>query len=252
MSKDWQCPECKNVVTAKEIEKVYNGIFDGACPICGYTPKAVPTKAPKGDFSVSKKQLGILVLDGSGSMVTVTQELITKAEAVSNSVSEFFETMKSSSISNHFCFAVIDFDEESYLRLGITETEDINAYDDYNPVREAGKRTYLYTGLEETEKIADEFLNAGDKDTRSVVVVVMTDGLDMNEEKAKTTANRMKEKYGNKLKITASCFGTRDLKESDKNHIMNFLNTIVTDKSLCLETSSAKELRSFFIASVSR
>lgn len=243
MSKVWICPECK-AETPKEL-------FNGVCPICGYGEKDTPENLPP-DGTVSTKQLGILVLDGSGSMSTPTQELITKAEAVSKSVTEFFETIKASRIKNHFCFAVIDFDEIAHPKLNITEVANINTYDDYNPIHNRGGRTFLYSGLNAAEEIADQYLNSGDKELRSVVVVIMTDGLDMDMDQAKATADRMKEKYGKKIKITASCFGTRDIPAVERTKIMAFLKTIVTEESLCIETSSAKELRSFFIASVSR
>jgi Mg-chelatase subunit ChlD len=248
MAKDWICPECKHVVKKEEIEQ---GLFDGVCPICGYCEKIIPKDLPP-EGTVSKKQLGILVLDGSGSMSTPTRELYSKADAVSKSVTEFFEIIKSSGIKNQFCFAVIDFDEKAYRKLDITETANINTFDNYNPIHEKGKRTYLYTGLNEAEKIAEAFLDSEEEQVRSVVIVIMTDGLDMNMEKAKTTADRIKEKYGKKVKITASCFGTRDITAEDRVQIMAFLKTIVTEESFCIETSSAKELRSFFIASVSR
>lgn len=250
MSKNWICPECRSVFTEDDFKA---GLLGEVCPICGHPLGRVkpPTSLPPKP-SVSYKQLGILVLDGSGSMVTKTKELTTKAEAVSKSVTEFFDMMKVSRINNHFCFAVVDFDKKAYRKLGVTETENIDTRADYNPVHVKGGVTYLYSGLEEAERIADEFLGSSDKGTRSVVVVIMTDGLDMNEGKAKETADRMKEKYGEGLKITASCFGTRDISDSDRTKIMAFLKTIVTDETMCLETSSAEELRSFFIRSVSR
>jgi len=251
MSKYWKCPECGAEFIKEEIEQ---GLVspDGVCPICGHNMKKERIGNLPPSPSVSYKQLGILVLDGSGSMVTQTKELITKAEAVSHSVTELFEKMKGSRINNHFSFAVVDFDEKAYRKMDITETEDINAYADYNPMHVKGGCTYLSSGLEEAEKIADEFMNSGDKETRSVVVVIMTDGLDMKMDQAKETAQRMKDKYGKKLKITASCFGTRDMLESEGTRIMEFLRTIVTDEDMCLETSTAADLRSFFIASVSR
>lgn len=248
----WICPD-PNCQCEIDID-----MFKGRCPICGYEP-ATETSHPKeiGEIysltpSVSKKQLGILILDGSGSMENKTQELISKNAAVGKSVTELFQIFKTSTRKHRYCFAVVDFDEIAHRKLDITEINDINILDDFKPIQRKDKCTYLYTGLEEAEKIADKFLNTDDK-YRSVVMVIMTDGLDMNMEKAKSTASRLKEKYGGKIKITASCFIARDLSDNDKQKVMEFLRTIVTsEEELCMETATAQELRDFFYKSVTQ
>ena len=96
--KYYNCPECG----AKTEMKYYGG----TCPECGYTAGAVPPPPPT-ELSIAYKQLGLLVLDSSGSMKCDNLEKIPKAAAVSKSVSEFFEKMQQSTIDNHFCFAIV-------------------------------------------------------------------------------------------------------------------------------------------------
>ena len=247
MSKVYKCQECLT-----EIEERFLG---GKCPICGHILKPEGFKIEGDGFqgSLAYKQLGVLLLDGSGSMKMNTPELITKAEAVSKSVSEFFEKMKQSTISNHFCFAIVNFAKTSQRMLDITETDKLDTNAKYNPViDETGIETYLYTGLEEAEKIIKPFMEAKDDCIRSVVLVIMTDGMDMDMDKAKTTMRQLKETYGDKLTVTASFFNTMGLRENEKKKIMDFLGELVTDPSKCRKITSGEELRTFFIASMTR
>lgn len=247
MSKIHICPECKG-----EVEE---SLYEGKCPYCGFTGKPSGFKVKGEGFggSLAYKQLGILLLDGSGSMRMKTPELITKAEAVSKAVSEFFDMMKQSSISNHFCFAIVNFASKSKKLLDVTEISQLDTDANYNPIKkETGEETYLYMGLEESKKIIESFMKTKDDCMRSVVLVIMTDGLDMNERMAKTTMRQLKETYGEKLKVTASYFETMGLKDTDQKKIMDFLGEMVTDPSDCRTITSGEELRTFFIASVSR
>lgn len=259
MSKVLICPECKSEIESETKVGEKTILFDGKCPYCGKTiGHSIPPgngglgTGGRGVLPKSKEQLGILVLDGSGSMVTKTKELIKKYEAVSNSVTEFFYRMKDSRRKNAFSFAVVYFDEEAFRRMDITATKDIDLDADYSPVRKDGQGTYLCTGLKEAEKIADAFLNGKEKSVRSVIIIIMTDGIDMDKTEAIKVADQIKAKYGEKVKISASSFGTMDLKEKDREEIMEFLRTIVTDQKYCLETASSEELRGFFINSVSQ
>ena len=247
MSKVYKCPEC--------LTNIEERFLAGKCPVCGHLMKPEGFKIEGDGFqgALAYKQLGVLVLDGSGSMKMETPELIKKAEAVSKSVSEFFEKMKQSTNSNHFCFAIVNFATTSQTMLDITETDKLDTNAKYDPVKdETGIETYLYTGLEEAEKIIKPFMEAKDDCIRSVVLVIMTDGMDMDMNKAKTKMRQLKDTYGDKLTVTASYFETRGLKDNEKKKIMDFLGELVTDSSKCRTINSGEELRTFFIASMSR
>ena len=95
-------------------------------------------------------------------------------------------------------------------------------------------------------------MEAKDDCIRSVVLVIMTDGMDMDMDKAKTTMRQLKETYGDKLTVTASFFNTMGLRENEKKKIMDFLGELVTDPSKCRKITSGEELRTFFIASMTR
>lgn len=243
--KYYNCPECG----AKTEMKYYGG----TCPECGYTAGAVPPPPPT-ELSIAYKQLGLLVLDSSGSMKCDNLEKIPKAAAVSKSVSEFFEKMQQSTIDNHFCFAIVNFNEEAYLMLDITETSDLDINAIYNPVPEHSKGTFLSTGLIKANTVIERFMKIKDDITRSVVLIIMTDGMNMDEDspEALKVMKQLKGKYGDKLSVTASYFDTMGFKYDDKMKIMDFLGQLVTAPENCVAITSGAELRDFFIRSCSK
>ena len=200
------------------------------------------------------KQLGILVLDGSGSMQGKTKERISKAEAVSKSVRSLFQRFKDSSTKNDFCFAIVNYDSKAIRRLDITEVDDLDVKADYNPMKGLGNTTSIAAGLKEAERIADGFLSKGEKGGvgRSVVIVVMTDGLDMTEKETIEVANRLKQKQGNGITLLAtSYFDSLEGTPEQKTQCVKFLQGIASDPDHCKVLATAEEMRKFFHESVS-
>jgi len=200
------------------------------------------------------KQLGILVLDGSGSMHGMTKERIEKADAVSKSVRSLFQRFKDSSKKNDFCFAIVNYDSKAIRRLDITEVDDLDVKADYNPTNGLGNTTSIAVGLEEAERIADNFLGKGEKGGvgRSVVIVVMTDGLDMTEGETIKVANRLKQKQGNGIKLLAtSYFDSLEGTSEQKAKCVKFLQGVASDPAHCKVLATAEEMRKFFEESVS-
>lgn len=268
------CPFCETPIGSnKTVQKTctYCGVplDDDAmfCLECGHPVPITPKDDPKpGEWldgipdltgfvpTNLFKQLGILVLDGSGSMRGSTKERITKAEAVSKSVRLLFQRFKASRKSNDFCFAIVNYDSKAIRRLDITEVKDLDINADYNPMQGLGNTTSIAVGLEEAERIADSFLEGSEKGDvgRSVVIVVMTDGLDMTESKTIEVANRIKRKQGNGIKLLAtSYFEALGEKPEQREQCVNFLQNIASDQTHCKVLATAEEMRKFFEESVS-
>ncbi|HYR10419.1 MAG TPA: vWA domain-containing protein [Longimicrobium sp.] len=127
----------------------------------------------------SFNQLGILVLDGSGSMAEECVGKISKAQAVNGAVREMLTRFSVSRYRRNFAFAVVTFDEQASVHTPVTPAEQIDDNADYDPMRGHGGGTSIGTGLHQARRIAEEFLRTTPGDTpSSVVIVVMSDGLD--------------------------------------------------------------------------
>lgn len=245
------CPNCGEKVEFIKVDPLWPESEPE--PKSSDIPMGIP-ELPDIDLTVFFKQLGILVLDGSGSMHGMTKERIEKADAVSKSVRSLFQRFKGSSKKKNFCFAIVNYDSKAIRRLDITEVDDLDVNADYNPTKELGNTTSIAAGLKEAEKIADSFLGKREKGGvgRSVVIVVMTDGLDMTETESIEVANRLKQKQNNGIKLLAtSYFDSLEGTPEQKTQCVNFLQKLASDPAHCKVLATAEEMRKFFEESVS-
>src|SRR5690606_25254611 len=105
-------------------------------------------------------QLGILVVDGSGSMTEKAAMNSTKAKEVNAGVMELFNRINASRVKQNFSFACVKFDETATASLPPT-TFDFNTLmnESYDPTVGKGGGTQIFEGLNEAKKIAEKFLN---------------------------------------------------------------------------------------------
>lgn len=198
-------------------------------------------------------QLGIVVVDGSGSMREQAAGGITKAQATNNSIRELFTRFKASSAAENFAFAVVTFDDTTRIRLKPTEVGDaLNDNDDYNPLKGHGGGTRIYTALEQAEKIANEFIDGAPPGgvPHSAVILVMSDGVCSDPNRTKAVADRIKSGPRSEQITVASAFfstvgGTNDTAGEE------LLQAIATDKVMGYKTVyNGAALRDFFKASM--
>ena len=249
------CPNCGTEVK-NELEEEHKKVPE---PKPEPEPKPGPTDFSFVDLTdfestVYFKQLGILVLDGSGSMHGLTKERVEKADAVTKSVRSLFQRFKDSSSKENFCFAIVNYDSKAIRRLDITEVNNLDVNADYNPTKGLGNTTSIAAGLEEAEKIADSFLNKREKGGvgRSVVIVVMTDGLDMTEEKTIEVANRLKLRQKDGIKLLAtSYFDSLEGSPKQRKECVDFLQRLASSPDRCKVLATAEEMRKFFEESIS-
>ncbi len=210
-------------------------------------------KAPRG-MSAPKTfdQLGILVLDGSGSMqYGESARKVTLAQEVSTAVKDTFTTFKSSGQKKNFSFAVVYYDNTAKVELPITEVKDLDDMRAYDPTTGMGGTTSIAEGLKEAQKLAEAHLKGqtpgGVKKT--VVIVILSDGLDMTEQETVAIANQLKQNQD--ILLTACFFETLGGDEDEMNQAANFLQSICTSPNHFERVFDSEKVRNFFVASVS-
>jgi Mg-chelatase subunit ChlD len=194
-------------------------------------------------------QLGIFVLDGSGSM---TEEVsgggMTKADAVNGAVRDLFTRFKASRQKSNFSFAVVAFDEDASVHLDVTPAAGVDDNADYNPLDGHGGGTFIGGGLEVARGIAERFLAGARPDIpASVVIVVMSDGECGSPDATIAVAEGVKRVE--RVTVCATHFAR--VGHSDPA-AQATLKKIATDPVRGYKTVyDAESLRVFFIASVS-
>lgn len=197
-------------------------------------------------------QLGILVLDGSGSMSATGDGNISLADSVNRAVREFLGYFKNSSIANNFSFAVITFDNDASVHTPITELLKVDDFADYNPMKGHGGGTYIGGALEEAEKLSIQFLNSPDTNSipHDVRIIIMSDGLCQAPDQTKIVADRLK--TNDKIMLCSSLFTQASkVGESEVSEAKSVLADIASSANLYKTTYKETDLRQFFISSMS-
>ena len=201
----------------------------------------------------TRNQLGIFVLDGSGSMLNgQSTKKISLAESVSKAIIETFHRFKISRKANDFSFAVIYYDSKARVELDITKAIEIDISREYDPTVGMGGTTSIGTALKEAKKIAENFLALQEKGEleRTVVIVLLSDGLDMTQDDTVSVANTIKSNP--KIKITSCFFEPMGDKPDMIKEASDFLRGLCSDPSIGFtKTSDPEKIRTFFEESVS-
>lgn len=195
-------------------------------------------------------QLGIFVLDGSGSMSSQSQNLVSKADAVNIAVRDLLTRFKVSRVKKNFSFAVVPFDTSASLRLATTAADMVDDNGDYNPMINHGGGTYIYEGLLMAEKLANDFLNQAPVGgvPHSAIILLMTDGGCANPSQTLQIANRIKNE-GKQITICTTFFG--EVGHTD-NTAKELLRDIANDRVMGFkEVYDSETLRTFFEKSIS-
>jgi uncharacterized protein YegL len=199
------------------------------------------------------KQLCVLVLDGSGSMKEQNLDKVTKGEAVAQAVRGLFGELQNSSIKSNFCTSIIYFDDEVELKQDITEVENLNLNQLYDPTEGMMGATYIYKGLEMAKSVVDRFYKEkkyGDI-PYSAVIIIMSDGLDMKQNKTKDILNQFKS-YENKTTIASCFFETSGAKKEDMDECKQYMSSLVSEPKYFRTVMDAAGLRKFMIESISQ
>lgn len=199
-------------------------------------------------------QLGILVLDGSGSMGATGRQQLTKAQEVELGVKELFTRFDASSKKSNFSFACIKFDTTSTVTLQPTAFQDLNYFgEDFNPLNGKGKGTHIFDALNEAKKLAEDFLANAPSDglRHSVVILLMSDGLCFQPETTIAVAENIKQ--NKQIVIASAYFAEIGNSNSEVNDTKNLLQTVATNPvSYYATVYDGEALRKFFESSISQ
>lgn len=209
------------------------------------------------DFKVGKisaprtfQQLGILVLDGSGSMTDPAKMNLTKAQSVNVAVRDLLGRMKAGRVADNFSFAVVMFGEDTNAHTPITPLPSIDDNGNFDPLVVDGSNTKIFAGLNEAKTLADKFINEAPQGgvPHSVIILLMSDGICSQPQTSLAVAQNLKSNP--QVKVACAYFGT--LGKNDTN-AEDLLKEISSDPTQFYKiTYSAEDLRAFFEASISK
>jgi uncharacterized protein YegL len=191
----------------------------------------------------SIEQLGILVLDGSGSMAEPdARGKGTKANAVGEAVQGLFAKLRGSSRAQDFWLALIVFDNNVEVRLLPTPVTTLElSSTDAAPY--LGGQTAIGDALFAAGNIAEEYLADVSDLPRSVVIALMSDGRNNTGRDPLSTAEDIKARFSDKVNLVSVAYGN----DADRETLLR----VASDPEKGFRsTDSAEELRSFFEASI--
>jgi len=200
------------------------------------------------------EQLGILVLDGSGSMgeLGVTRE--PKATEVQRAVRGLVERkLKGSTRRDDFWLSIIAFDEDVEVRMEPTPVVEIeDGTVDYNPLHKHGGLTYIGEALNKAGEIAKDFFeNEGKEYPRSVRIILMSDGCNtpktMDPIEVAENIKTLKVQKGKDIEIFTVGYGRSGDTHLDEETLKDIASEGVDTYK---NTTDPDELRDFFEASL--
>jgi len=197
-------------------------------------------------------QLGVLVLDGSGSMTEMTSGNITKAQATAVATRDLFSRLKESGVAQNFLISLITYDDHPTRVIDPPATvEQLDLHADYDPTKGHGDGTKIHRALEEAERVVADYLAQAPPEgvDHSAVILLMTDGLCNEPDRTREVARRMQERFGPKLTIAAAFFAASGKADPDGERL---LRDIVTQPKFFSTVATAEALREFFKATLSQ
>lgn len=201
-------------------------------------------------------QLGILVLDGSGSMKQEGAGKLSLANHVNRGTREFIDKFKGSSQAVNMSLAVITFDDNAILHTVPTPLKTIDSLADYTPTNGHGGNTNIGKALEMAEELALQHFTGPDNGNIPCLasIIVMSDGLCQAAQHTRNVADRIKKNSFHQqgfLKICTSFFQNTQIAPAKGESAKKLLQEIASTPQLHTVSSDYDQLRAFFIGSMS-
>ena len=202
-------------------------------------------------------QLGVAVIDGSGSMGLPFAEqdgslngvlpVRTKAEVVDRVLRAFVNRMKSSRNAPNFRFAFVSFHHAVTEVRQPRDVVDIPATDSYDPTTHGTGGTAIYTGLEAAADLVETFMRVerGGELPTSAVVVVLSDG-DEQTDATRTIAAAQRIRDTPNTLLASAFFATKGQAATGEQ----LLHAIASETRLYERVCTVQQLRAFFQASM--
>jgi Mg-chelatase subunit ChlD len=247
-------------------------IGSGPCHVTDLTGKIVPPDSVFRNISAreffinpgmtpatpSCRQLGIFVIDGSGSMVTgkVKGNLL-PAEAVDEALRATIKRIQNSTKKACFMFSVVAFGDIAKIMLpntNVAEISEVNSkVNSFNPAMlyEGGagsKSTSIASGLTVAYELAGKFLNGKDEGLiRKAAIIVLSDGMCHHESETRAMADKIKQLPGAQI---CCCHLETGAHETDA---VRLLKDICSNSLSDYQTVYDEEtIREFFIKSATK
>lgn len=105
-------------------------------------------------------QLGLLILDGSGSMEGPSLNGMTKADAVNDATRGLCTRFKASSQRKNYQMGFVSFASEGRVLMEPMAVADIDDNASFDPRHQNGTDTFIGSGLQVAQCLAEEFLDS--------------------------------------------------------------------------------------------
>lgn len=207
---------------------------------------------PAGTVKIPRvfNQLGILVLDGSGSMTENASGMASKAKHVESACYDLFNRMNASRVKQNFSFACIKFDNTPSVSLQPTAFDfSLLMNTNFDPLEGKGGQTYINLALEQAKELAEEFLLSAEEGSvpHKVLILLLSDGMCFEPEKTLSMANELKSNP--KIELATVYFGT--IGKNDIN-AQSLMKEIASDTTRYSTVYDSEALRNFFERSISQ
>lgn len=197
-------------------------------------------------------QLGVFVMDGSGSMSLPAPGGITRAQAVNLAIRETLTRFKVSRKRDNFSFAMVTFDDQARVHTPPTSAKDIDDNADYDSIAAHGHGTQIATGVEEAMKLVQGHLAAEQPGgaPHTAIVLILTDGEDQSKSKTKSAINAFKStpSSGQVIFACVQFAGIGELNVKAADHLKELSSNPVTYYKTAYD---AETIRKFFVSSIS-
>ena len=213
----------------------------------------MPTQQEVSKVTKGYERLGVLILDGSGSMREQHPSGQTKAEAINSTVKEFITALKNHPEEPNLFLSIITYDEDVSLNIPPTPVSNFDPNGDYNPLDGHGGMTAIGDALEKGFEVAYNFLKESSGYPRYAIIILMTDGKNTTGNDPIEVSNKIHQRVreaelGKKFRrICALGFGDPNDKESLD---VDTLKAIVSEDKWYLQTMDPNEIVSFFLSTV--
>ena len=202
----------------------------------------------------TRHQLGILVLEGSGSMSNQVEGKRTKAQTVDQAVKDLLNRLIMSKNNQDFSMSLVSFDEHCRIHTLPTRVVDkkgrkIDADANYDPTKGHGGGSDIAQALKEAHVLAEEFLSRAKAEgvPRSVVIVLLSNGVSQTD--PLSVASYIKENPN--ITLCSSLFTSKEDTQPAIEMAREILAQIATSPEHYLEVHDGETLRDFLFDSVS-
>jgi len=206
---------------------------------------------PSGNVTLNKtfNQLGILVLDGSGSMSDVSTGNASKAKHVESACIEMFNRFNVSRKKQNFSFACIKFDNTPTVTLEPTSFDyDALMNANFDPLEDKGGQTYINLALEKAKDVAEIYLNNPPEPgiPHKVLIMLMSDGMCFEPQMTLAIAAEIKNNPDIEIaSVYYSKVGSSDI------DAQGLLKEVASDYAKFITVYDGDALRNFFVNSLS-